>query len=62
MALAPLADAGRGHPARTAATNDDDLRTDKCFKSVFHIAPSRAMKADALAQYLVGEALDAAGS
>ena len=29
------------------------LRTDQCFKSTFHIAPSRAMKADALAQYLV---------
>ncbi len=32
---------------------DDRLRTDDCRANLFHIAPSRAMKADALAQYLV---------
>jgi ABC transporter substrate binding protein (PQQ-dependent alcohol dehydrogenase system) len=34
---------------------DDELRTDPalCHASLFHTAPSRAMKADALAQYLV---------
>ena len=32
---------------------DDGLRNEGCRPNVFHIAPSRAMKADALAQYLV---------
>jgi ABC transporter substrate binding protein (PQQ-dependent alcohol dehydrogenase system) len=32
---------------------DDELRTDQCRANVFHIMPSRAMKADGLAQYLV---------
>ncbi len=32
---------------------DDRLRLDDCRANVFHIMPSRAMKADALAQYLV---------
>ena len=32
---------------------DDELRRDRCLENVFHIIPSRAMKADALAQYLV---------
>ncbi|MGH6903583.1 MAG: ABC transporter substrate-binding protein [Geminicoccaceae bacterium] len=32
---------------------DDKLRTDECRANVFHIMPSRAMKADALAQYLI---------
>lgn len=32
---------------------DDRLRSEACFANVFHTAPSRAMKADALAQYLV---------
>lgn len=31
----------------------DDLRTEDCRANVLHIIPSRAMKADALAQYLV---------
>ncbi|MEZ5935156.1 MAG: ABC transporter substrate-binding protein [Alphaproteobacteria bacterium] len=31
---------------------DDRLRTDDCRANLFHIVPSRAMKADALAQYL----------
>jgi hypothetical protein len=32
---------------------DDDLRTDVCRGNVFHTIPSRAMKADALVQYLM---------
>jgi ABC transporter substrate binding protein (PQQ-dependent alcohol dehydrogenase system) len=32
---------------------DDDLRTDTCFPHVFHTALSRAMRADALVQFLV---------
>jgi ABC transporter substrate binding protein (PQQ-dependent alcohol dehydrogenase system) len=32
---------------------DDGLRTDECRANVFHTIPSRAMKADALAQFLV---------
>src|SRR5690606_6234311 len=32
---------------------DDVLRTDECRANVFHTMPSRAMKADALAQFLV---------
>jgi ABC transporter substrate binding protein (PQQ-dependent alcohol dehydrogenase system) len=32
---------------------DDELRTEDCRANLFHIMPSRAMKADALAQYLV---------
>ena len=32
---------------------DDRLRTDDCRANTFHIIPSRAMKADGLAQYLV---------
>jgi len=31
---------------------DDRLRTEECRPNLFHIIPSRAMKADALAQYL----------
>lgn len=33
-------------------TNDDVLRQEQCRASVFHIRPNRAMRADALAQYL----------
>jgi len=32
---------------------DDHLRTDECRANLLHIIPSRAMKADALAQYLL---------
>ena len=52
LAIAPLADAA-GALIFNGRAEDDELRTDQCFKSTFHIAPSRAMKADALAQYLV---------
>jgi ABC transporter substrate binding protein (PQQ-dependent alcohol dehydrogenase system) len=34
-------------------TNDDSLRQEQCRANVFHIGPSWAMRADALAQYLV---------
>ena len=52
LAIAPLADAA-GALVFNGRAEDDELRTDKCFSSTFHTAPSRAMKADALAQYLV---------
>lgn len=51
LALAPVADRA-GALLFNARAEDDELRTDRCFKSTFHVAPSRAMKADALAQYL----------
>ncbi|MGH1481874.1 MAG: ABC transporter substrate-binding protein [Geminicoccales bacterium] len=35
------------------SAGDDQLRTDECRANLFHIIPSRAMKADALAQYLI---------
>jgi ABC transporter substrate binding protein (PQQ-dependent alcohol dehydrogenase system) len=35
------------------SAKDDRLRTEECRPNLFHIIPSRAMKADALAQYLV---------
>jgi len=34
-------------------TSDDDLRQEQCRSNVFHILPSWAMRADALAQYLL---------
>lgn len=52
VTIAPLADAA-GALIFNGRAEDDALRTDRCFKSTFHIAPSRSMKADALAQYLV---------
>jgi len=36
-------------------TQDDRLRTTDCRANVFHIMPNRAMKADALAQFLVSK-------
>jgi len=36
-----------------ASAEDDRLRTDDCRANLFHIIPSRAMKADALVQYLL---------
>jgi ABC transporter substrate binding protein (PQQ-dependent alcohol dehydrogenase system) len=33
--------------------SDDDLRGGQCRASIFHLAPSSAMRADALAQYLI---------
>ena len=52
LAVAPVADAA-GAILFSVRASDDELRTDRCFRSVFHIALSRSMKADALAQYLV---------
>jgi ABC transporter substrate binding protein (PQQ-dependent alcohol dehydrogenase system) len=52
VAIAPLADAA-GAIVFNSRAPDDRLRTDECFASVLHTAPSRAMLADALAQYLV---------
>ena len=52
VAIAPLADAA-GALVFNGRAPDDRLRTDECFASVLHTAPSRAMLADALAQYLV---------
>ncbi len=50
--LAPLADQA-GALLLNSRAEDDVLRTSQCFKSTFNVAPSRAMKADALLQYLV---------
>ncbi|MDD2759769.1 MAG: ABC transporter substrate-binding protein [Methylomonas sp.] len=36
-----------------AATSDDELRGSQCRHHVLHILPSRAMRADALAQYML---------
>jgi ABC transporter substrate binding protein (PQQ-dependent alcohol dehydrogenase system) len=36
-----------------AGTTDDALRGEQCKKNILHLLPSRAMKADALAQYLL---------
>jgi ABC transporter substrate binding protein (PQQ-dependent alcohol dehydrogenase system) len=52
LALAAQAEAA-GALVFNARAEDDELRTKACFASIFHIAPSRAMQADALAQYLV---------
>jgi ABC transporter substrate binding protein (PQQ-dependent alcohol dehydrogenase system) len=50
--LAPLADAARALLLNARAP-DDMLRIEDCHPSILHVAPSRAMKADALAQYLI---------
>ncbi|MFL5333813.1 MAG: ABC transporter substrate-binding protein [Geminicoccaceae bacterium] len=52
LAVAPVADEA-GAILFSVRASDDELRTDRCFRSVFHTALSRSMKADALAQYLV---------
>jgi ABC transporter substrate binding protein (PQQ-dependent alcohol dehydrogenase system) len=52
LAIAPLADEA-GALLFNARAEDDALRTEQCFESTLHTAPSRAMKTDALAQYLV---------
>lgn len=51
-ALAPRAEEA-GALLFNARAEDDALRTEQCSAAVFHTAPSRAMKADALLQYLV---------
>jgi ABC transporter substrate binding protein (PQQ-dependent alcohol dehydrogenase system) len=52
LELAPLADE-TGAMLVNARAPDDHLRIEACHESVLHVAPSRAMKADALAQYLI---------
>ena len=52
LTIAPLADEA-GVLVFNGRAEDDELRTDKCFKSTFHTAPSRSMKTDALAQFLI---------
>jgi ABC transporter substrate binding protein (PQQ-dependent alcohol dehydrogenase system) len=52
LQVAPIADQA-GALIFSSRAEDDALRTDQCFRSTFHVAPSRAMKADALAQYLI---------
>ena len=52
LTIAPLADEA-GVLLFNGRAEDDELRTDKCFQSTFHTAPSRSMKTDALAQFLI---------
>jgi ABC transporter substrate binding protein (PQQ-dependent alcohol dehydrogenase system) len=53
--LLKVADAGREHGLifLNAGASDDRLRQDDCRANVIHVAPSRFMLADGLAQYLV---------
>lgn len=53
--LNALADAvvGKSKLLFDVATSDDELRGGQCRKNVLHILPSRAMRADALAQYML---------
>ncbi|ORE94348.1 hypothetical protein ATO13_09751 [Stappia sp. 22II-S9-Z10] len=51
VALAAAADA-KGMLVFNVGARDDALRTETCLANVVHIVPSRAMLADALAQYL----------
>ena len=41
-----------------ASATDDSLRAQECRANIFHIIPSRAMRADALAQFLVKKKWD----
>ncbi len=52
LAIVPKAEAAGALVFNTRAP-DDDLRIDGCSPALFHVLPSRAMKADALAQYLL---------
>lgn len=53
-ALLKLADALSGKPAMiiNVGSDDDNLREENCRANVLHVAPTRTMLADALAQYL----------
>jgi ABC transporter substrate binding protein (PQQ-dependent alcohol dehydrogenase system) len=53
--LLRIADAARGKPILIFNTSapDDSLREENCRANVFHVAPSRSMLADGLAQFLV---------
>lgn len=57
LAIAPLADSA-GALIFNSRSPDDALRTTECHASVLHVAPSRAMLADALAQYLMWKRWD----
>ena len=46
-------DSSKGILFFDATTTDDSLRSDQCYKNVLHLLPSRAMRADALAQYMM---------
>ncbi len=52
LAIVPKAEAAGALVFNTRAP-DDELRIDGCSPALFHTLPSRAMKADALAQYLL---------
>ena len=52
LARAASSPAGRGLVLLNVRATDDGLRGENCFRNVLHVAPSRAMLADALAQYL----------
>lgn len=54
-AVLKLADAGRAHGMTVfnLAAPDDSLRQQDCRNDLIHVAPSRAMLADAVGQYLV---------
>jgi ABC transporter substrate binding protein (PQQ-dependent alcohol dehydrogenase system) len=53
--LNKLADSAAGKSVLLfdAATSDDALRAEQCRSEVLHLLPSRAMRADALAQYMM---------
>jgi ABC transporter substrate binding protein (PQQ-dependent alcohol dehydrogenase system) len=53
--LNKLADSAATKPVLlfNAANSDDSLRAEQCRANVLHILPSRAMRADALAQYMM---------
>ena len=55
--LLKLADAARGREALffNASATDDRLRDKDCRSNIMHIVPSRAMYADALAQFLASK-------
>ena len=54
-ALLSVADAAAAHDMLVfnVGAPDDALRLDECRENLIHVAPSRAMLADALAQYLI---------
>ncbi len=45
--------AAKGKLIFDATTTDDALRNEQCINNVLHMLPSRAMRADALAQYMM---------
>ncbi len=46
-------DVSKGRLFFDALTTDDSLRNEQCQDNVFHMLPSRAMRADSLAQYMM---------